>query len=284
LNGETYLGSYGHPAEIEVTGLAAQALLRSGAEPDLGHKAMAYLVAHRDANGSFYTTQATVQALKALVMATAPAAAAEAVTVTVSYVRADGSEATQAIAVEAGDSDVVQQIVLEDAAPGSEIRLRMDGERKLQYQVVGEYYLPWEEATAWGAVQAPMRISVRYDRSRVEMGELLGVEAEVELLGDNGAGTLLVELGLPPGFTPLAEELKALVASGAIQRYEVTPRSILLYVTDAEAGEVYTFRYALQAQYPLDVQAPGSRVYDYYAPDQGAGDPPQRVIVTLGTP
>jgi uncharacterized protein YfaS (alpha-2-macroglobulin family) len=284
LSEETYLGAYGHPADIEVTGIATQAMLRSGSEPDLVRKALAYLIAQRDPNGSFYTSQATVQALKALLAAAEPDTAAEDVTVTVTYVRTDGVEATQEIVVEASNSDVVQQIVLQEPSPGREIRLRVEGERNLQYQVVGEYYLPWEATTVSGAVQSPMRISMHYDRNNVQTGELLGVEAQVELLGGNAAGTLIVEAGLPPGFTPMTEDLEALVESGNIQRYELTPRSILLYVTDVRADEVYTFRYRLQAQYPLEVQVPGSRAYDYYAPDQGASTPPQRVIVTLGTP
>jgi uncharacterized protein YfaS (alpha-2-macroglobulin family) len=282
--GETYLGSYGEPAAIEVTGIAAQALQRSGVEPALTQAALAYLVASRDPYGSFYTTQATVQALKALLPSPNFGEPQEDAAVTAVYTKVDGTKATQTILIEANNTDVVQQIVLEDPAPRSELRLTMDGERQLQYQVIGEYYLPWEAATVTAAVQTPMRISVRYARTEVQAGEQLDVEAEVELVAENAAGTLIVELGLPPGLAPVTADLEKLVASGDVQRYELTPRSILLYVTDAGAGEVYKFRYRLQAQYPLQVQAPSSRVYDYYAPDQGATDPPQRIIVTLGAP
>ena len=152
---ETYLGSYGMAGDIEVTGIAAQALLRSGAAPDASQQALDYLVAHRDPNGSFYTTQATVQALKALLLASPAAAPASDATVTVTYVQADGTPATQTIAVGASSDDTVQQLVLEDVAPESMLSLAVDGDRELQYQVVSDYYLPWEEAIATAAVQAP---------------------------------------------------------------------------------------------------------------------------------
>ena len=284
---ETYLGSYGTAGNIEVTSIALQALLRSGAAPGTARQALDYLIAHRDPNGSFYTTQATVQALKALLLASPPAAPEGDATVTVTYMQADGTPAIQVIAVDAGNDDLVQQVVLDDVAPESVLSLAIAGDRELQYQVVSDYYLPWENATATAAVQAPpgaFRISISYDRSELAVGETVGVRADVELLGDNAAGTVIVDVGLPPGFTPITDDLDKLVTSGSIDRYELTGHQVLLYVTNMAGGKVYTFEYRLQARYPLTVQAPASRVYDYYAPDQGASVAPQRITVTLGTP
>ena len=116
---ETYLGSYGTAGAIEVTGIAAQALLRSDTAPDAAQGAVNFLIAHRDPNGSFYTTQATVQALKALLLASSPTETKGDATVKVTYVQADGTPATQEIAVAAGNEDVVQQVVLDNVAPES---------------------------------------------------------------------------------------------------------------------------------------------------------------------
>ena len=281
---ETYLGSYGSAATVEVTAIVAQALLRSDTAPDLAQQALDYLIANRDPNGSFQTTQATIQVLKALLLAANPDPAAEDASVTVRYTQADGTEATQTIGVEASNFDVVQQVVLENVAPGAVLSLAVDGDRELQYQVVSEYYLPWEEATATATVAAPMRIAVSYDRSELTVNEMLGVRADVELLTGDTAGTVIVELGLPPGFAPVIEDLDTLVADGRIDRYELTRRQILLYLTNVESGRIYTFEYRLQPRYALTAQAPSSQVYDYYAPDQRASDPPQRITVTLGTP
>ncbi len=279
---ETYLGSYGTAGAIEVTGIAAQALLRSDTAPDAAQEAVNFLIAHRDPNGSFYTTQATVHALKALLLASPPTKTKGDATVRVTYVQADGTPATQEIAVAAGNDDVVQQVVLDNVAPESILSLAVSGDRELQYQVISDYYLPWEKALA--AVQKSLRISVSYDRSELAVDEMVGVRANLELLGDHTAGTVIVDLGLPPGFTPVTGDLDKLVTSGQIDRYELTGRQMLLYVTGMANEQVHTFEYRLQAHYPAVVQTPGSQVYDYYTPERRASAPPQRVTVTLRTP
>jgi hypothetical protein len=282
---ETYLGAYGMTAHLETTALAAQALLRSGADAAAAQGALDFLVVNRDPAGSFYTTQATIQALKALLLAAEPEDDASA-TVTISYTQADGSTATQTLSVDASNADVVQQVAFTDVPPGAVLALAVEGERQLQYQVVSDFYLPWAEAMASAAVAVdqPMRIDVTYDRTELEVNDLLGVRAEVELLTPGEAGTVIVDLGIPPGFVPVTEDLQALVDSGQVQRYELTGRQIILYLTNVRSGEVYSFNYRLLARYPLQAQTAPSQVYDYYTPDQRASEPPQRITVTLGTP
>ena len=152
--------------------------------------------------------------------------------------------------------------------------------------MISDFYLPWEEATATAtvAVPQPMRINVTYDRTELAVNDLLGVRADVELLAPGEAGTVIVDLGIPPGFAPVTEEPGTLVREGQIERYELTGRQIILYLTNVRSGQVYSFDYRLQARYPLRAQTTPSQVYDYYAPDQRDSEPPQRIVVTLGTP
>lgn len=282
----TYLGSYGDAAAIETTALVAQALLRSETDGETAQRALDYLVAHRDGRGSFYTTQATVQALKALLLAADPGQDDETATVTVRYLRSDQTLASESITIDGSNADIVQQVSFDGVAPGSSIAVEVEGERKLHYQVISDFYLPWEEAAATAAVvqEQPMRINVTYDRTELEVNDLLGVRAEIELLTRGAAGTVIVQLGLPPGFTPVTEDLDALVEAGQIERYELAGQQIILYLTNVRGGQVYSFPYRLQARYPLSAQTTASQVYDYYAPDQRASEPPQRITVTLGTP
>ncbi len=284
---ETYLGSSGTAATIETTALVAQALLRSEQAPDVAARALAYVAAHRDAAGSFYTTQATVQALKALLLGEERrqrAAADRPTTVTVDYIHADGTVETQTSTVDAGSADLVQQITFAAAEAGGRLALTAEGDRTLQYQVISDFYLPWEVATAHATIQEPLHLSVSYDRSELAVNDLLGVRAEVELLTRDTAGALIVELGIPPGFAPLTADLDELMREGLIDRYELRGQQIILYLTNVQSGQTYTFPYRLQALYPLDVQTPGSQLYNYYTPEQRVTEPPQRIIVTLGVP
>jgi uncharacterized protein YfaS (alpha-2-macroglobulin family) len=281
---QTYLGSYGLAGDIETTALAAQALLRSGADPDLAQAALDYLARNRDANGSFYTTQATIQALKALLLAADSSQEQGAAAVSVTLSGQDSGIQRETITVDDANADLLQSAVFSEVPPGAALALEVQGERPLHYQIITEYYLPWEAATAAAFVPAPMRIAVTYDRSKAQVNETVGVRADVELLTPQGADTLIVDLGLPPGFVPLTEELDALIENGEVQRYELRDRSIILYLSGVQSGRVYNFEYRLLARAPASVQAPPSQVYDYYAPDQRAVEGPQRITVELGTP
>jgi hypothetical protein len=55
---------------VETTGLAVQALLKWGGEPVVAAKAMNYIVARKGSSGTWGTTQATIMALRALLLST----------------------------------------------------------------------------------------------------------------------------------------------------------------------------------------------------------------------
>ena len=59
----------GESAAIETTGLAVQALLKTRQSPDIVRKALAYIPSKKDADGNWGTTQATIMALRALLLA-----------------------------------------------------------------------------------------------------------------------------------------------------------------------------------------------------------------------
>jgi hypothetical protein len=281
----TYLGGYGASAAIETTALVAQALLRAEQHPDLAAQAISYLVANRDPNGAFYTTQATVQALKALVLAARYNGEEGAARITIELTEPSGKVSLRTFTVDAGPSDVVQQFAFENiAGDANQLQITVEGDRKLTYQVVTSYYLPWSAVGSSPEMAEPMRVAVTYDRTELQVNETVQAVATVELLTRGMAGTVLVDVGIPPGFAPVTADLEALVKEGAIDRYELTGRQIILYLTNVRSGEVHTFAYRLQAKYPIRAQTPASQVFDYYAPEQRSIEPPQRMIVTLGTP
>ena len=72
---ETGVYSTGSSASVETTGLAVQALLKWGEASGIARKAMSYIAAKKDASGTWGTTQATIMALRALLLATEKGAA-----------------------------------------------------------------------------------------------------------------------------------------------------------------------------------------------------------------
>jgi hypothetical protein len=85
------------------------------------------------------------------------------------------------------------------------------------------------------------------------------------------------------------EDLDALVARfkdtppdyafAKIERYELTGRQVLVYVTNLSEGKPLEFSFRLRARFPLRRAKPGSNAYDYYNPDIAGDAPPQRIVV-----
>ena len=277
----TWLDGYGVSATIETTALAAQAFLRSETYLDLAQQALNFLASQRDALGAYGTTQATVQTLKALVLATEMGDEGGEATVTIRL----GDGRTETIAVGEEDLGVVQQVTFDDLASGElPLEITVDGDRTLQYQVITDYYAPWSALPPDTGEVQPLRVDVEYDRTELAVNDTVGVHAEVELLEPGMAGTLLVDLGVPPGFSVVTEDLDRMVEERTIDRYELTGRQIIFYLTNVPSGEVVDLDYRLLARFPLKAQTPASQAYNYYAPEQRTTTPPQRIVVTLGTP
>ena len=289
----TFMGGGGDSANIETTALAVIALLRSGQHPEVAESALNYLVSQRDRFGAYHTTQSTVLALKALTLAAQMGGSQGGdAKVGAELAEADLAEADlgdgrrETLAVTEENATVVQQVRFDDLQPGRayDLALSVSGKRGVQYQVITEYYVPWSDVAKEPAGERALRIDVTYDRSEITVNDTVGVTAEVELLAEGQAGMVLVDLGVPPGFTPLSEDLDRLVEDGTVDRYELTGRQILFYLTDVPQGEVYRLEYRLQARFPLRAQAPASQAYDYYTPQNQDTRPPQRITVKLGTP
>jgi hypothetical protein len=278
------MGSEGQTGSIETTALAALALLRANSHPEITNAALTFLVQQKDSFGTWHSTQATVLSLKALLQSVRSGAEAVDATVTISL--NDGQ--TKEIRVTEENFDVVQTINFDDVSPGLENRidLTMQGEGNLMYQIRGDYTLPWDQVAEIQAAGLPdlLGIEVTYDRTELSVNDTVGVEVQVRLQQPGTAEWALIDLGVPPGFTVLTEDLNALVARyqdvpddyafPTVERYELTGRQILIYIGNLSQEQDLRFSYRLQAKYPLNAKTPASNAYDYYNPDvRGEAEP-----------
>jgi uncharacterized protein YfaS (alpha-2-macroglobulin family) len=197
--------------------------------------------------------------------------------------------------VDQSNFDVVQMVSFDDINPGRDntVTIQVEGQGNLMYQVSGGYYLPWEAIPLHPELAAPQEqvtIDVRYDRSELAVDDTVQVDVTVALNQPGGqAESALIDLGLPPGFTLQAEDLQALVTRfndtpadypyPKIERFELTGRQILIYVTNLSAEAPLQFSYRLKARFPLVAQAPASSVYDYYNPQVSGEAQPQTLTV-----
>ncbi len=290
---ETYMGGYGESGRLEATALAALALIRSGKHADLANAALAYLVRNKDSFGTWETTSATVLTLKAFIASVKTGAENVNATATVTL---NGGQA-RTVTVTPETFDVVQTVVFDDVPLGREntVAIALAGQGNLMYQVAGSYYLPWDKLPLYpelvGEGKGLVSIDVRYDRTELAVNDTVGVNVVVTL---NEAGatadSAIVDLGLPPGFTVETEDLAQLIARfqdtpadyayAKVERYELTGRQIILYVSDLKSGQPLEFSYRLRAKFPLRAQTPASAAYDYYNPAVAGEKSPQTLTVT----
>lgn len=281
---ESFMGAKSEMGSIETTALAAYALLKADAHPDVANKALTYLVRNKDSFGTWSTTQATILSLKALIESAKAGEPTQEVTVRVSL---NGEEADP-IQITPENFDVVQLVTFTDKAVKGDnvVRIEVEGKGKLMYQVTARYYVPWELVPP--EEREPMTIDVRYDRTDLQVDDTVQVDVTARLNVEGTAKMVVLDLGIPPGFEVDATELSARVQHDAqkgeeypgarVKRYDLTGRQIIVYLENLSTQPL-SFSYRLRAKYPLKVKTPASQAYDYYNPDVSAVEQPEVMAV-----
>ncbi len=282
---ETAVYATGSSASVETTGLAVQALLKSGEASGTARKAMNYIAAKKDASGTWGTTQATIMALRALLLATEKGTSDVRGALEILL----NGKSVQKLTLTPENNDLLHQFVLkgvetsgvqpvpdpeesksiEKSGRTNKIEIRFDGKGGLAYQVVGSYFIPWNESPANEALS----IKVDYDRTHLAQDDLATATAVIKNNLPKSANMVMVDLGIPPGFDLLSEDLQAFVEksaaqkSGRLEKFSQTATQAILYFNSIGAGDTVTLQFRLRAKYPIRVRTFQSRAYEYYDPD-----------------
>ena len=272
---ETGMYATGASAAVETTGLAVQALLKTGEGSGTARKALNYIAAKKDASGTWGTTQATIMALRALLLSTEKGASDVRGNVEITL----NGKAVDHFTLTAENNDLYRQFVLGsvNARGANDVGIRFEGRGGLAYQVAGRYFIPW--ATQPSA--EPLSIDVEYDRTRLAQDDIATATAKVTSHLPQSAKMLMVDLGIPPGFDLLSEDLQAYQEkSGRLKKFSLTPTQAILYFDAIGPNETITLHYRLRAKYPIRVKTFASHAYEYYAPEIRATARPVQLEVS----
>ncbi len=120
------------------------------------------------------------------------------------------------------------------------------------------------------------------------VNDVINVSVHVELK-EGAARQAIVDLGIPPGFEVLSEDLADLVARHTdlpadyegvkFSRFDLTGRQIIVYLEELQAGQPLDFEYRIRARYPIKAQTPPSTAYDYYNPGVSGVSAPAAIQV-----
>ncbi len=264
--GATY--SRGESFDVETTALAAQAFLAARWNTALAHRALAWIVAHKDPQGTWHSTQATVQAMRALLAGTGSAGGGDLDSGVTVAIKVNGRPA-RSLEITRDTADVFHLVSLREfVRPGANtVSISGGGRGNLACQVVATHYLPWTRQASGPSDAEPLSIEQVYNTTRLAKDDVLSCRVTLRCNRREPANMTIVDLGLPPGFDTLTESFQALKDKGVIEQYSLTGRQVILYFRELPAGRPVSFEYRLRARYPVRAKAPAASVYHYYEPE-----------------
>ena len=127
--------------------------------------------------------------------------------------------------------------------------------------------------------QELLTIDVEYDRTELATNDVVTASVRVVNNDPRDCNMVVIDLGLPPGFEVLSEDLQGLVSEGTIEKYTVAARQIIIYLDRLASRKPLEFSYRLRAKFPVKAATPASRVYRYYNPEIEATSQPVALVV-----
>ena len=273
--GRTMFYGAGRSGNVETASTAAMAMIRAGRYTATVRGVLAWLITQRDSHGTWHSTQGTVLALKALVAGTGKTLGGNDkrhIEVVVD------DKKLREFTIQSDEHDVVRQVDLsEQVAQGDhEITLTDRAGNAPGYQVVFRYHVPDEETANR---ESPLSIEIDYSKVRLQVDDTTIVEATVTNNTSKVAPMVIADLPISAGFRLESGELDRLVKAGAIAKYQVTARSVIVYVRGLAPKSPLKLQYRLRATMPVKIVTQSAWVYEYYDPDKKARTPPVKIAV-----
>jgi hypothetical protein len=247
--------------------LVLQALTQTTDNKPLINRGLLFLLKQKDRYGVWYSTQATINVLDALI----------------ALLQNGGQTNSDNNASIFVNGKLAQTVSLSSNAliTANLSNFIITGDNKIEVkqtnnassssvQLVSSYYSAWQ-TTDTEIIRrnnsSALRFSVAYDKAETKIGDEITCNVEAERMGFRGYGMLLAEIGLPPGADVDRATLdKAMIETGyAFSHYDMLPDRIIAYF-QAKAGGV-KFNFKFKPRYGIKAQSSPSQLYDYYNPE-----------------
>jgi hypothetical protein len=261
---ETGVYSSGSSAAIDTTGLATRALLKWGRASENVRKALSFLSSKKQASGKWGTTQATIAVLRALL----PTSELSAYDVRGSLQAFVDGKPVETLKLMPENNDLLHQFVFKgiDSQKPTNVQLKFGA--RLAYQIVGRYFTPWDEKPAL----EPLSIDVAYDRTKLAQNDIATAAVTIRNNQPKTANMVMVDLGIPPGFDLLGEDLQSFQErsngdkSGSLEKFSLTATQATLYFNALSPKQTVTRTFVCvpNTRFARTFQ---SRVYEYYDPE-----------------
>jgi alpha-2-macroglobulin-like protein len=267
---------WGYVGGLETTAVVLGALhegaATAAAESALMNDALLYLISNEDRYGVWYSGQATVRALQALLpvmMEQLKAGQTQSFHLTVNGTAMNAEalktdprllEAPRTVDVTAMLKPGMNTLVFSSAGDAA----------LASADATANFYVPWKGDAATIKTQtggdAGLDFGYSCAANDAHVGNAIECSVRARRFGSQSYGMMLAEVGLPPGAEVDRSSLARLLDEGTISRYELQPDRIVFYLWSAQAaGSHFTFRFT--PRYTIHAKAAPATLSDYYNPD-----------------
>ena len=250
-----YYGTRSNVQTIQTVALTSMALSKGSYNQDKNKLLINYLISKKDTRGTWYSTQATILALKAL-----------------NEYNEKNKLENQTITVKVNQNEQIINIQdnpleLYELTFGNlnkENKLEINLEKgKAYYEVIEEYYIPYEKVEV---KDDSIEVSVK-SNNNLKVNEILEANIKVVNKTKNSINNGMVTISIPQGFTVIEESLMLLESKGIIEKYETSYSEVNIYLRNFEANQIANLDVGFRASYPVQITGLEVKAYDYYNPD-----------------
>jgi CD109 antigen len=283
---------WGHAGELETTALALSALRQgqpSAAEAKLINDALLYVLRNQDRYGIWYSGQATVRVLQALLplaieqMEVGPSPQPFQLTVNGAPLTGGQAEALHTdprLLAAPRSLDLTTML-----KPGHNdlVFVSASNASLASAEATASFYVPWQGDAAQSKTQTGTDSGLDFGYScgttNAQVGKPIDCTVNARRFGSPRYGMLLAEVGLPPGAEVDRSSLAKLLDDWTISRYELQPDRIVFYLwSPLAAGSHFAFRFT--PRYAVNAKAAPAMLSDYYNPELRVVLAPQVFVVT----
>lgn len=268
---------WGLAGQVEATALVVQALSKyceaQATDCEVNKKlinlALLFILKEKDRYGVWYSTQATINSLDALLMSLVKQSAVQGSSAETHLVI--NGRVVQTLQIPAGErlnNPITVDITEFVNAGKNRIQFRRAAGLPLaSVHAVASFYVPWAESSARNN---GLRLNVKFDKTESSINDEITCNVETERVGFSGAGMLLAEIGLPPGADVDRSSLQAALknSDSTINSYDVLPDRVVVYLWPRNGAVKFNFKF--RPRLGMNARTAPSTVYDYYNPDSRA--------------
>ena len=258
-----YYGARGNVQNLQTTALTSMALSKKAYNQDINKQLINNIISQKDVNGTWYSTQATILALKAINQNNEKKKL-ENQTISVKM-----NSDEQKIEIKDNPIDIYE---LTFNNLNKENKLNIDIEKgEAYYEIVEEYYVPYEKVNT---TDDNVEIQVQNNNTNLNVNDILDSNIKVINRSHDTISNGMVTISIPQGFVAIEESLSELEAKGIIEKYEINYTEVNIYLREFEDSEVVDLNVKFRASYPVKITGLGVKAYDYYNPEfQGKSMP-----------